>query len=430
MAIHITQIDKHKFVCGLFWQSLSRPRELVSEAQELARKIDFDLMVLRTDQTSAQAGFAQSRDGARPMLYSLAAAVSKTMAMEGAYYDGQQQRVHNWLGAFKLPDGMWAYFAVRDASFLPNGDFAGTKEQVLERLQGDYGLGGWNVVIGDAELEDYGFHNFNAKRIQDLLPHASNGQIRAQKWWGLRPVRRTVPLLPVVVAAAVAVLAAAGGFVYWKKTQQAKEAMERERAFEEARRKIAGTANVAAVAHPWASRPSPTAFAQACITQFTHMTAGGWQLDEYACRGENATYTWSRQNSTAAFLREQVPQAVFDLAGNKATYTMRLDLPKGSDDTLSDATSMIEPIVSQLQLMNIAPRVAEMKQAAVPQSGKAAPGPGSAPVIPWKTYSVALDTAGMAPGEVAAVLDRPGVRIDKIAYRNGAWSIEGVMYAK
>ena len=27
MAIHIIQIDKHRFVCGLFWQSLSRRSE-------------------------------------------------------------------------------------------------------------------------------------------------------------------------------------------------------------------------------------------------------------------------------------------------------------------------------------------------------------------------------------------------------------------
>src|SRR6476469_4695698 len=122
MAIHITEIGKHRFICGLFWQSLSRPRELMKEATALAKKIDSDLMVLRKDYATAQAGFAQSKDGARRKVYSLAAAVSKTLALKGAFYDGEKQRVHNWLGAFKLPDGKWAYFAVRDANFLPNGD--------------------------------------------------------------------------------------------------------------------------------------------------------------------------------------------------------------------------------------------------------------------------------------------------------------------
>jgi hypothetical protein len=41
-----------------------------------------------------------------------------------------------------------------------------------------------------------------------------------------------------------------------------------------------------------------------------------------------------------------------------------------------------------------------------------------------------LNTGGLAPIDVAAVLDRPGVRIDSLAYRHGEWSIEGAMYAK
>jgi hypothetical protein len=32
--------------------------------------------------------------------------------------------------------------------------------------------------------------------------------------------------------------------------------------------------------------------------------------------------------------------------------------------------------------------------------------------------------------EIATVLNRPGVRIQKMLYRRGDWSIEGVMYAK
>src|SRR6478736_2412227 len=257
MAVHIIEIGKYKFVCGLFWQSLSRPRELQKEAIDLARRIDFDLMVLRRDHTTAQAGFAQVKDGVKKGMYSLAAAVSKSMAMEGAYYDGEKQAVHNWLAAFKLPDGMWAYFAVRDANFLPNGDFVGTKEEVLERLHGDYGLGGWNIVIGDAELEDQGFHNFNPKRIEEVLPRKSNGQIRAHKWWGLRPVNSSISM-PMVVGAGVALLViAVGGGLFWQKYQKQKQEDAMNRAIEEARRKMSGKSPVSAIPHPWAAKPMP-----------------------------------------------------------------------------------------------------------------------------------------------------------------------------
>jgi hypothetical protein len=427
MAIYVTQIEKHRFVCGLFWQSLSRPRELIKEAQELARKIDFDLMVLRADQTTAQAGFAQSREGVKPGLYSLAAAVSKTLAVEGAFYDGHQQRVHNWLGAFKLPDGMWAYFAVRDASFLPNGDFAGTKEEVLERLHGDYGLGGWNAVIGDAELEDYGFHNFNARRIQDLLPHTSSGQIRPQKWWGLRPVRRKIPMLPIAAGFAAVTLAAAGGFAYWTKVQRERALLEQERALAEARAKAASTGVAAVIPHPWASAPAPSVMAQACEMQLTHVTPGGWQLQDFVCTRDSATYTWTRENSTIAFLREQVPEAAVDLGGNKATYSSRLQLPAGKDDVLLERGKLLDPILTRLQLLSIVPRIAEapaVPAAPASSDGAALPAPG------WKVLTIALDAPGLRPTDIAAALANPGVRIEKIAYRNGVWSIEGVMYAK
>jgi hypothetical protein len=424
MAIHVTQIDRHKFVCGLFWQALSRPRELVKEAREIARKIDFDLMVLRADQSTAQAGYAQTKDGAKSGLYSLAAAVSKTLALEGAYYDGQQQRVHNWLGAFKLPDGMWAYFAVRDASFLPNGDFAGTREEVLERLHGDYGLGGWNAVIGDAELEDYGFHNFNAKRIHELLPHASGGHVRVQKWWGLRPVKRTVPKQAIAAGAALLVLAGAAGAVYWKKLQAEKEAFERERAFAAARQQVlAQSGNPPA---PWAAKPAPRALAQACATRFTHLTAGGWRLDDYVCSTDGATYIWTRHDSTVAFLREQVPDAEVDLGGNKAVYSTHIELAKGAEDALLDKKTLIDPLLSTLQLMHIA---LQLTPAPAPAAGSAAGKDAAAPP-PWKAYSFSLQAGGVAPADIAAILDRPGVRIEKFIYRNGAWSIEGVMYAK
>ncbi|MFC7518878.1 type 4b pilus protein PilO2 [Herbaspirillum sp. GCM10030257] len=427
MAIYITQIEKHRFVCGLFWQSLSRPRELKKEAASLAKKIDFDLMVLRKDHSTAQAGFAQSRDGARRMMYSLGAVVSKTLALEGAYYDGQQQRVHNWLGAFKLPDGMWAYFAARDASFLPNGDFAGTKEEVLERLHGDYGLGGWNVVIGDAELEDYGFHNFNAKRIEDMLPRRGNGQIRTHKWWGLRPVTTKLTWPPVAIAASLIVIAGVGGTTYWKKLQREKEEAERARAMEAVRQQLLGNAAPSDIPHPWASRPLPAPTAQACIEHFTHVTAGGWRLDQYVCTPDQVTYSWSRQNSNIDFLLAQLPKAVVDINGEKATYSVPLALKSGKDEALLEQKQLLEPLISRMQLLNLTPNV-RLVPVQAPVGQAAAQNQAALPN--WKTFAFTVSANGIPPAEVATILDRPGVRIERLVYGNGAWSIEGVMYAK
>jgi hypothetical protein len=431
MATHITQIGRQKFVCGLFWQSLSRPRELKKEAKDLARKIDSDLMVLIRDHATAQAGFAQTKDGARRMAYSLAAAVSSTLSREGGYYDGRVQPVHDWLGAFKLPDGMWAYFAVRDANFLPNGDFAGTKEEVLDRLHGDYGLGGWNMVVGDAELEEHGFHNFNARSIEELIPHKKNGQIQVQRGWALRPVESEITSKTTLIAIGLAAVLAIGGVWYWKQVQKKKEAEERERAIEAARQKLMVNTAQNALPKPWLEKPSPVAAVHACVGKFSHMVPGGWQLDSYECTSTQATYTWSRNNSTIGLLLAQVPGANVDISGDKATYSEPLQLQLSKENKLVGRKELLDPLVSDLQLLRLTPKVVQVSTPApAPQS----PIPGMGQVEPpppeWQTYSITLPTGGLSPVTVATILDRPGVRLEKIAYKGGTWSLEGVMYAK
>jgi hypothetical protein len=419
MAIHITQIGKHKFICGLFWQSLSRPRELVKEAKELARKIDSDLFVLRIDQSTAQAAFAQTSEGARRGMFSLGAIVSKTLAVEGVYYEGEKQRVHNWLAALKLPDGKWAYFAVRDANFLPNGDFAGTKEEVLERLHGDYGLGGWNVVIGDEEIADYGFHNFETRSIESLIPHRKDGSIRVHRWWGLQPLRTRRPYLPM--AAVAGLTAVIAGATYWYHHQR--EHAERERNLAVAAARLQKLHPVAPSSHPppWGDKPAPQRAAQACVDRLSYLTPGGWHLDEYVCTADQVSYSWSRRASTVAFLRAQVPGAMFDLNGEKATYSEQMQLGRKEAEELLDRKELLELIVSELQLMGVAPKITSATQKTA----------GTINYSPeWQTYVFKLDTHGLAPVTVATVLEKPGVRIDKLVYREGAWSIEGVMYVK
>lgn len=429
MAIHITQIGKQKFVCGLFWQSLSRPRELKKEAKDLAKRINSDLMVLLRNHATAQAGFAHTKEGARRMTYSLAAAVSSRLREEGGYYDGRIQPVHDWLGAFKLPDGLWAYFAVRDANFLPNGDFAGTKEEVLDRLHGDYGLGGWNMVIGDAELEEHGFHNFSPRRIEELVPRNKNGQVKVQRWWALHSVDTAISGRMIAVSAVCAALLVIAGAVAWQMYQKKREAEDRERSIEAARKKMFGGA-AAAPARPWPGKPAPLAMTRACVDNFAHIRAGGWQLDTYECADGQARFAWLRGESTVDFLLAQVPQATVDLTGEKASHQVPLNLGPGKDEALLTEKELIEPLLSRLQLLKLAPKVAKAGTPAPPATS--IPGLANANAAPpeWQTYSITLTTGGLSPLDVASLLDRPGVRLEKIAYKGGKWSIEGVMYAK
>jgi hypothetical protein len=429
MSNPVIQLGRHKFVCGLFWQSLSRPRELAREAADLARKIDCDLAVLRREYSTAQAGFAHSGSGPRQVLYSLAAAVASRLARDGAHYDGENQPVHNWLAAFRLPDGNWAYFAVRDANFLPNGDFAGTREEVFERLHGDYGLGGWNLVIGDAELEHYGFHNFRERSIEEVLGDAGDGRIKVSKAWLLRPTTARVAPRMLAAGAAVCALLLLGAGLGWRHYQQRQLAQRV--AAEAALLRQAGMprpkAALAPAPHPWIHSAAPSSVARACMAALGQLTPGGWALSEYSCGSPEQRFTWLRQESTVALLLAQVPQAQVDIGGDTATLARPFAPAAGADDTLLPRQQLLADIQSRLQLMNLGLHLAlRAPPAPLPAGAK-----GDGTMAPdWHTYTYAIGPVGVSPLEVAALLDMPGIRIERMRYRAGIWSLEGVIYAK
>src|SRR5690606_2512707 len=117
--------------------------------------------------------------------------------------------------------------------------------------------------------------------------------------------------------AASVVAVSVGGAVYWKYQERLKEEARMEQAIAAARAALLSQKkNVPAeIARPWAVMASPRATTRACIQNFTHLTPGGWKLDEYACTPSEVTYAWSRQYSTVSYLLAQVPGANVDLNG-------------------------------------------------------------------------------------------------------------------
>ncbi|MFZ2999110.1 MAG: type 4b pilus protein PilO2 [Undibacterium umbellatum] len=423
MSTHIIQIGKHRFVCGLFWQSLSRPRELLKEATDLATKLELDLMVLRKDNATAQAGFGNTREGLRRNMFSLAAVVSKTMALEGAYFDGRKQVAHNWLGAFKLPDGVWAYFAVRDASFLPTGDFAGSKEEVLERLYGDYGLGGWNLVVGDAELESYGFHNFNQKTIEDLIPHKKNGTIRTHQWWGLTPVRAHHSQMRLALTIFGGIIFLTAMYLLMQHYQHARIERMRKVVVDQGMVGSNAQSKPLPLPHPWKFAPASDELLKKCRKEFGKLNTGGWVLEEYACSQDGAQFSWHRQDSIIAFLLAQEPAASIDSSGNKASLRKVFSLKAGGDESLLEYRKIVEPLLSDLQLIRVATRISKVLP--VIPDGKAAPEQARPE---WDTYSFQLSMDNIPTFELEEILQRRGVRVSKLTYRAGNWSIEGNIY--
>jgi hypothetical protein len=419
----------------LFWQSLSRRHELRAEATELATRLNFDAMVLRIDRGFAGAGFASTHEGAQIGLPSLGALVSKAIATEGAFYDGRQQPAPNWLGAFGLPDGRWAYFAVRDGAFLPNGDWVASTEEVFERLHSDYSLGGWNVVIGDPQIEAQGFHNFYARSIEDMIPRRG-GKPHLPRWLNLVPVSRHRRWrrigLAVVVFAALGMVAW-GAFRYREAKLQAARELAFERAREQLRAHPPSAGAAPRVDHPWAAEPLPSTFVRNCLENFVMLAPGGWQLDDYVCRSTNVSYSWSRDDSTVAMLVAVQPHAVVDANGDHATLVIPVSLAAHGDENIDGVRGVRVRMLSAFQLLGI-PLTFSLQRTAPPQKsvpanvlGKLS---GEREAARWQTWRLSASLGELSPGSVAPYLDQPGVRLDKVSYQSRQWTVEGVIYEK
>lgn len=420
MSTHIVQIERQRYICGLFWQSLSRRHELAREGVELAKKLNFDLMVLHIDRGVAAAGYANSQEGAQSRLPSLSMLVSKSVAQQGAFYGGRQQPAPNWLGAFRLPDERWAYFAVRDGAFLPNGDAVGTREEVLERLTSDYGLGGWNVVIGDHEIDALGFPNFYPRRIEDML-WRRRGRTVIPGWARLRSVRPRMSWRSAALAAGVAAVLVASLLGYLSYRSHMLSAA-RERALALARERLAleGARERAAQTAPWRSLPPPPQFTRNCMDAFGLFAPGGWTLQRYVCEAGTVEYLWARNGSTAAMLLADVPQAQLDATGDHATLVQTLARADGPDDVLEPAARVDADLLSRFQLLELALTLTPR-----PPPAALVPGAGN-----WHEASLRANFGELSPPTLAGYLDEPGVRLDKLVYQAGKWSAEGVVYAK
>jgi hypothetical protein len=425
MATHIIQIERQRFICGLFWQSLSRRHELQKEAVELAKKLNFDLMVMRVDRGVAAVGFANAREGAQTGLTSLGVLVSKAVAQQGAFYEGRQQPAPNWLGAFRLPDDRWAYFAVRDGAFLPNGDWIGTRDEVFERLNSDYGLGGWNAVIGDSEVEAMGFHNFYPRRIEDMLSKR-HGRLHLPGWARLRPVMRRLSPRLAAVAGGVAVILL-GAFL-WMQHHRAIVEAEQERQMALARALLhRGQQHDQMLVHPWAALPVPAQFARACLQHFTDLAPGGWELERYTCEPGGVDYQWSRSGSNVSLLLDREPLAQLDRSGEHASLSRPFPMGAHADDTLLPGKTVNTRLFSRFQTLDVpltlTPVVYTPNSAMTPVDAQRPAPP------PWQQWRLQADFGGLPPDQLASYLNEAGVRLVKLTYQAGAWSVEGVVYA-
>jgi len=430
-----TKIGNKSFVGGLFWQSLTRPRELKKEAAEQAKKNNFDLYLIRQGVGVAQTGLAQTDEGFSAGMVSLAAVVAKRIADEGLTIDGVPTRAHNWIGALELPDGRWVFLAVRDDAIMPSGDFVGTRAEVMERLDQTYGLGSWTAVVGTPDVQQIGFHHFVAKQLEDLLKLDKRGNPKVAADMSLRPFKLSLSpkLILLAVVGVLLTVGASAGVMYW---QRQKEMREQEAVMEAARQQDLAQQRLATVnaviPHPWAAAPLASDMAAACESGIELKTPAGWKVGGVVCTNSGIIYSLERGTSTVGQLREAEATAQIDQTGDKATVSRGVIYRVMRDESLGKAAELTEQLLDINQRLGI-----KMTSAFVPlpEPKKALPGENvmrtaEPPKPDWQTHTLVIGPTGLSPALLVTYLDVPGFRFDKITFTEGEWTYEGSLYAR
>jgi hypothetical protein len=422
VSLYILEHANSKFVSGLFWQVLSRPREAKAEAKELGESMNFDFLLIRSAGSVMQAGFCARSDGATEGMTSIAALFSRAIESDNPPL--------NWIAVVALPNGDFAYSAVRDGAFLPDGDFAGSKEEVINRMTSDYGLGDWELVVCP---EDFGFPNSQEKSFEDFLAMDSKGRYKAVPSTVIEPVKRQIPWKQIsIVVGTILVLGVGGmaGLSYYEKLQtERQEAMVAE---QKARMEAEAQAKARATP-PWATLPDPMKMLASCeeeIFQLPIMPAG-WDFEGALCNREGKVKAGFKRIENAGTIfdikNEFGNKVRIDWGGDAAIHEYEIKFALAKNDQLLKADEVVEKLVGTAQSLDL--------KVAVKDAAKAGPIPGQAPpnmTGPVKFGLLYFEAkSNIKPSMYERVFSLPGIRpVNVKVTPSGEWTVEGEIYVE
>src|SRR5260364_149647 len=190
--VKVLRVNGKHFVCGLFWQPLTRPRE------------SMEIVAIRRC-TIIQAGFVAKHRGAFKGMGSMAAALAGLLG-------------RSWLGVFVLDDGHYVLAAVNDRAIVPGCDLTGDHAAVRAKLNEVYGLFAWEKIYIPAGFD----HAGETLDLNTLLTPA-----RLKKEYRLKSLTFGLSAKEWGVGIAVAALLAAIVSVYFIRAVQHRKARER-----------------------------------------------------------------------------------------------------------------------------------------------------------------------------------------------------------
>ncbi|MEW9810185.1 MAG: type 4b pilus protein PilO2 (plasmid) [Candidatus Symbiodolus clandestinus] len=120
----IITINNTHFVSGLTWKILPEARNPLKQAKNIGIKNGMDLVAIRKAAVLQQAGLLSRKDEVSPGIFSIALSLATILG-------------NNWIGIFKLSEDGFAeasylFVAVLEGNIVPQSDFVGTMDEVVE----------------------------------------------------------------------------------------------------------------------------------------------------------------------------------------------------------------------------------------------------------------------------------------------------------
>lgn len=441
----MTFVEVHgkTFVSGLLWKPLRSARNYMREAKDIGRQQNMEMVAIRRGKV-LQAGFAKKLERAprgtkqqsMRSMYSLAASLAGTLG-------------DNWIGAFDLGDGRYAFIAVHQGGIIPGKDLVAPREEVVPLFRET--LADFNTEKADVRVI-----------VSDALEPIFGGEVHALAELlnpkALKPEYRLKPLtlgltgrqLTIgAIGLSILVAGSIGANAYFAhKAQQAEaEKNEKLRRLTDLRAKASLEQALAAIVRPWQRLPSTSQFTRACAEAWTHFPADvqGWTFTSGSClldinNGEldraEGSYARTAGGTTAGF--QTAAQAMgasgaFADGGQRAILARRL-ATSAPDSTIGAAALPVRADMRE-RLLSLA-RGLPPGVAVVNIADKEFAAPANAPkeLKPdWLTYS--LDITSLISADVLLDgFDGPGLRLTEITAdvnpKTSAftWHIKGEIY--
>jgi hypothetical protein len=434
-TIRVTTINGAKFVSGLYWQPLTRPRAYMKEAREIGKQKGMDIVAIRRSETVIQGGFVSKADGAYKGMYSLAAALAGQLG-------------DTWLGAFSLPDGQYALVGILRGGVIPGSDIIGDLETISEALRAVYG---YKHGIDDSNVYAPEEMNFGGQslEIEKLL---APGNLR--KEYSLKPLTFTLTKQQVFTIAALALAVIVGTTGYWR-YEVAQEKKRRDAEVMAAKIKLAeieamnarsrAEQTAKSIVHPWSVQPTVRDFLDDCKVQIDklELASAGWTLESMVCDGHRFIANYKRTNNATVldFVNFSIRAGYGDNPalygeGEGASVSVETKLVLAGEEPLLLQDSVLKAFTSHFQSIGVKTKITPVEitiptPPLLPGQDPAQVPP--APVPDWKQSQFEINTQ-LPPEFVLDGLDTTGIRLTEIsntvkdAQLN--WTIKGQIYAK